>query len=127
MTKTLEGVLVKAPYRRQTFSDDQLQEFLACADPQDGPHYFMDNFFYIQHPTQGKMLYHPFSYQKRLIDTYHHNRYSISMMPRQTGKSTSAAGYILWFAHVCARFYNSYCGTQVHRCPRDHATYSLCL
>jgi uncharacterized protein YktB (UPF0637 family) len=38
MTKTLEGVLVKAPYRRQTFSDDQLQEFLACADPQDGPH-----------------------------------------------------------------------------------------
>jgi hypothetical protein len=58
----------------------------------------MDNFFYIQHPTQGKMLYHPFDYQKKLIDTYHHNRYSISMMPRQTGKSTSAAGYILWYA-----------------------------
>jgi hypothetical protein len=44
------------------------------------------------------MLYHPFDYQKRLIDTYHNYRFSISMMPRQTGKSTSAAGYLLWYA-----------------------------
>jgi hypothetical protein len=58
----------------------------------------MDHFFHIQHPTKGKMLYHPFDYQKRLIETYHNYRYSISMMPRQTGKSTSAAGYLLWMA-----------------------------
>jgi len=58
----------------------------------------MDHFFYIQHPTRGKMLYHPFDYQKRLINTYHNYRFSISMMPRQTGKSTSAAGYLLWYA-----------------------------
>jgi hypothetical protein len=58
----------------------------------------MDNFFHIQHPIRGKMLYHPFDYQKRLIDTYHNYRFSISMMPRQTGKSTSAAGYLLWYA-----------------------------
>jgi hypothetical protein len=44
------------------------------------------------------MLYHPFDYQRRLIDTYHRYRFSISMMPRQTGKSTSAAGYLLWYA-----------------------------
>jgi len=94
----LESVLIKAPHRRQTFTDDQLAEFVACADPVTGPMYFMDRFFYIQHPTRGKMLYHPFDYQKRLIDTYHNYRFSISMMPRQTGKSTSAAGYLLWYA-----------------------------
>ena len=44
------------------------------------------------------MQYHPYEYQKRLINTYHNYRYSISMMPRQTGKSTSAAGYLLWYA-----------------------------
>jgi hypothetical protein len=93
-----EATLVKAPYKRQTFTDQQLEEFLKCADPVTGPQYFMDNFFYIQHPTRGKMLYHPFEYQKRLIDTYHNYRFSISMMPRQTGKSTSAAGYLLWYA-----------------------------
>jgi hypothetical protein len=98
MSKNLEGVLIKAPHRRQAFSDEQLAEFVACTDSLTGPMYFMDNFFYIQHPTRGKMLYHPFEYQKRLIETYNNNRYSISMMPRQTGKSTSAAGYILWYA-----------------------------
>lgn len=93
-----ESTLVKAPHRRQTFTDQQLTEFVACADPVTGPEYFMDNFFHIQHPTKGKMLYHPFEYQKRLIHTYHNYRFSISMMPRQTGKSTSAAGYLLWMA-----------------------------
>ena len=95
---TLEGVLVKAPYKKQVFTEAQLEEFVACADPVTGPMYFMDNFFYIQHPVRGKMLYHPYEYQQKLIDTYHNYRYSISMMPRQTGKSTSAAGYLLWYA-----------------------------
>jgi hypothetical protein len=94
----LEGVLIKAPHRRQSYTPEQLDEFMQCADPVTGPQYFMDHFFYIQHPTRGKMLYHPFDYQKRLIDTYHNFRFSISMMPRQTGKSTSAAGYLLWYA-----------------------------
>jgi len=94
----LETVLVKAPHRRESYTEQEIEEFARCADPVDGPIYFMDNFFYIQHPTRGKMLYHPFEYQRRLISTYHNYRYSISLMPRQTGKSTSAAGYLLWYA-----------------------------
>jgi hypothetical protein len=57
-----ELTLVKAPYRAQTYSDQQLTEFVAAADPATGPIYFMDNFFYIQHPTRGRMQYHPFDY-----------------------------------------------------------------
>ena len=98
MSISPETVLVKAPHRRETFTEEQLIEFMQCADSVDGPLFFMDNFFYIQHPTRGKLLYHPFGYQKQLINTYHNYRYSISMMPRQTGKSTSAAGYLLWYA-----------------------------
>ena len=98
MSISPETVLVKAPHRRETFTEEQLMEFMKCADQDTGPLYFMDNFFYIQHPTRGKMLYHPFEYQKQLIYTYHNYRYSISLMPRQTGKSTSAAGYLLWYA-----------------------------
>ena len=98
MAKSLEGVLIKAPHRRQAFSEHEITEFMDCADPVSGPAYFLDHFFYIQHPTQGKMLYHPFEYQERLINVYHNFRFSISMMPRQTGKSTSAAGYLLWYA-----------------------------
>ena len=91
--------LVKDPYVKTHFKNDQeLQDFIKCCDPKTGYLYFMDNYFYIQHPTKGSMLYHPWDYQKRLIETYHNYRYSISLVPRQSGKSTSAAGYLLWYA-----------------------------
>ena len=91
--------LVKTPYTKTVFkTDKELQDFIKCCDPNTGYLYFMDNFFYIQHPTKGSMLYHPWPYQERLIETYHKYRYSISLMPRQSGKSTSAAGYLLWYA-----------------------------
>jgi hypothetical protein len=98
MSKSLEGVLVKAPHRRHPYTEQQIDDFVACADPNTGPQYFMNHFFYIQHPLHGKMLYQPYEFQDRLIETYHNYRFSISMMPRQTGKSTSAAGYLLWYA-----------------------------
>lgn len=90
--------LAKTPYKKENWTAQQLTEFALCADPKTGPHYFMSNFFHIQHSTQGKMLYQPFEYQKKLIDTYHNYRFGIAMMPRQSGKSTSAAGYLLWYA-----------------------------
>ena len=91
--------LVKNPYTKTVFkTDKELQDFIKCCDPDTGYLYFMDNFFMIQHPTKGSMVYHPWPYQKRLIETYHNYRYSISLMPRQSGKSTSAAGYLLWYA-----------------------------
>jgi hypothetical protein len=91
--------LVKNPYVKTQFKDDkELNDFIKCCDPNTGYLYFMDNFFMIQHPTKGSMVYHPWPYQERLIETYHKYRFSISLMPRQSGKSTSAAGYLLWYA-----------------------------
>jgi len=98
MGKTLENSLIKKPYTAAQFTDEQLEEFIRCADPVTGPKHFMSHYFYIQHPTKGRMNYVPFDYQDRLIDTYHNFRFSISLMPRQTGKTTSAAGYLLWYA-----------------------------
>jgi len=91
--------LIKNPYTKTVFKDQkELDDFVKCCDQDTGYLYFMDNFFYIQHPTKGSMLYHPYKYQERLIDTYHNYRYSIALMPRQSGKTTSAAGYLLWYA-----------------------------
>ena len=93
------STLVKTPYTKTSFANDQqLEDFIKCSDPATGYLYFMDNFFMIQHPTRGAMNYHPWDFQERLIETYHKYRFSISLMPRQTGKSTSAAGYLLWYA-----------------------------
>jgi len=91
--------LVKTPYTKTKFkTQKELDDFVKCCDPDTGYLYFMDNFFMIQHPTRGSMVYHPWEYQKRLIETYHKYRFSISLMPRQSGKSTSAAGYLLWYS-----------------------------
>lgn len=98
MSKELETAIIRSPYRKMSMTEKQIVEFARCADPVDGPQYFMSNYFFIQHPTKGAIQYHPYEYQERLIGSYHNYRYSISLMPRQTGKSTSAAGYLLWYA-----------------------------
>ena len=77
---------------------EQAVEVARCADPVSGYAHFMENYFYIQHPTKGKLLYQPYHFQEGLIQNYHDNRFSISMLARQMGKTTSAAGYLLWYA-----------------------------
>lgn len=98
MSKPLETALVKKPNARESYTEEQIREVIKCADPTTGPEYFLTNYFYIQHPTRGRLRYEPYEYQKKLVQTYHNFRYSISLMPRQTGKSTTAAGYLLWYA-----------------------------
>ena len=98
MAKSLEGVLVKKAHTKEKFTEDQVQDLLACADPVEGYMYFVKNFFHIQHPTRGKVKFEPFEYQERLLHSYHDYRFNINMMPRQSGKTTCAAGYLLWYA-----------------------------
>lgn len=91
--------LVKTPYLKTHFRNQkELDDFKKCCDPVNGYLYFLDNFFQIQHPTKGAITYHPYDYQRRLVKTYHDYRFTIALMPRQTGKTTSAAGYLLWYA-----------------------------
>ena len=98
MSKSLESALIKKPYLAVTFTDYELEEFAKCADPVSGPKYFLSRYFYIQHPVRGKLQYQPFDYQDELIDIYHENRYSINLLGRQMGKTTTATGYLLWYA-----------------------------
>jgi hypothetical protein len=98
MGKSLDGVLIKKAHKQERFTEQQIQDILACTDPDTGYEYFVKNFFYIQHPVKGKLLFQPFGYQERLLESYHGNRFNINMLPRQSGKTTCAAGYLLWYA-----------------------------
>ena len=98
MAKSLDGVLIKKAHRQEKFSEKDIADLAQCADPVRGYEYFCRNFFYIQHPTKGKLLFEPFDYQVRLLHSYHDYRFNINMLPRQTGKTTCAAGYLLWYA-----------------------------
>jgi hypothetical protein len=98
MSKSLDGVLTKKAHSKGKFTEQQVSELLACADPENGYTYFTEHFFHIQHPTKGKLLLAPFEFQKRLLHAYHNHRFTVNMLPRQMGKTTTAAGYLLWYA-----------------------------
>ena len=97
-TKSLDGVLTKKAHTRDTYTEAQIEDLRRCMDPKDGYLYFAKKFAFIQHPVRGKLLFDPFAYQERLLQSYHDFRFNINMLPRQTGKTTTAAIYLCWYA-----------------------------
>ena len=95
---TADTTLVKQGYAKLAYTPDTMEDFTNCAHPYDGALYFMENHMKIQHPTKGSLSFAPFPYQYALIKNYNDYRYSINMLGRQMGKTTVAAGYLLWFA-----------------------------
>ena len=98
MSKSLDGVLIKKANQKDTYTNEQVEDLLACMDPDTGYLHFAKHFAFIQHPVKGKLLFDPFEYQLGLMDSYHNYRFNINMMPRQTGKTTCASIYLAWYA-----------------------------
>ena len=98
MGQSLQGNLTKKAHQKLKFSEEHILELNKCIDPKTGPLYFLQNYCMIQHPTKGSMKFDMFNYQKGLVETYHANRFAIAMLPRQTGKTTCAAAYLIWYA-----------------------------
>ena len=98
VTKTIDAKLIKTAHTQQKFSEQDIENLLKCQDPLTGASFFLENYFFIQHPTKGKMQYQAFVYQKELLQSYNDNRFSVNMLGRQMGKTTTAVGYLLWYA-----------------------------
>ncbi len=96
--KSLDGVLTKKAHTREKFTEEQIADLVHCSDPVKGYDYFAKKFFFIQHPVRGKCIFEPFQYQTKLLSSYHNFRFNINMLPRQSGKTTTAACYLLWYA-----------------------------
>lgn len=90
--------LVKRAYTKVSYTKEQIDELKLCMDPETGPTYFIKNFMYIQHTTKGRQKLALFDFQYDLINNYHNYRRSVNMVSRQMGKTTVAAGYLLWYA-----------------------------
>jgi hypothetical protein len=97
-SNNLDGKLVKTAHSKMRYTDQDVEDLLQCSDPATGPEYFLKHFFYIQHPVQGRIPYAAFKYQEGLLTSYHTHRFSVNMLGRQMGKTTTAVGYLLWYA-----------------------------
>ena len=76
------------------FSEEQIIEFLKC---KEDPVYFANNYIKIISLDEGLTQFHPYHFQKKLINNFHNNRFNICKMTRQTGKSTTVISYLLHY------------------------------
>lgn len=98
MSTSLSGVQIKKAHKKERYTSEEIEHIQQCMDPDTGYMYFCKNFLQIQHPVRGAIKFEPYGYQERLLDAYHGYRYTIAMLPRQSGKTTCASGYLLWYA-----------------------------
>ena len=76
------------------FTQDQIQDYVKCAKD---PIYFIKRFVKIVHVDRGLIPLDLYEYQERMINTFNNNRFVITKMPRQSGKSTAVVGFILHY------------------------------
>ena len=76
------------------FSPQQVKELVKCAtDPQ----HFIENYVQIVHVDHGLVPFKLYDYQEEMIKIFHNNRFVISKLPRQSGKSTTIVSYLLHY------------------------------
>jgi len=76
-----------------SFKDIVKSEYIKCA--QD-PIYFCRKYYYIQHPTKGRMLFNLYPFQEAVLKQFQKGDYLIINKSRQLGISTLVSAFSLW-------------------------------
>ena len=76
------------------FTEENVLEWIKC---KDDPVYFTNTYCKIISLDDGLVDFKTFEYQNRAINTMHNERNTIAMFPRQAGKTTTVAAYILHY------------------------------
>ena len=73
----------------------QLDEIRKCiADPI----YFIRNYVKIINLDEGLVYFDMHEYQEEMVQAFHENRFTIVRIGRQSGKTTTSVGYLLWLS-----------------------------
>lgn len=96
MSKTgyLGNPNLKPAGHQVAFTPEQVKEIVKCT--QD-PLYFIRTYVKIIHVDKGLIPFRMHPFQEEMASTFHKERFVISMLPRQSGKSTIVAAFFLWY------------------------------
>lgn len=75
------------------FSEEQVTEYIKCSGD---PIYFLENYVKVVHVDKGVVPFKLYDFQKDMIMSIHENRRVVGRIGRQSGKSTTTIGYVLW-------------------------------
>ena len=90
----LGNPLLKKANTKQEFTQEQVAEFIKCAED---PIYFARNYVQIVTLDKGLQPFKMYPFQEKLVKNFHNHRFNICKMPRQTGKSTTCVSYLLHY------------------------------
>ena len=86
--------LIKRDNVSLQFNTEEITEYIKCSK---NPVYFCKKYVKVIHVDKGLVNFDLYPYQKNLMKHFNDNRFSIVLAPRQSGKSISTIGYILWY------------------------------
>jgi len=100
----LNNPRLKAVGVNYAFGQTEIDEWLKCSKD---PVYFIKKYCKIIHVDRGMIDFEMFDYQEEVIKIYQEERKVIVRLPRQMGKTTTTAGFFLWYVlfhdnKVCA-------------------------
>ena len=91
----LGNINVKRDGVQHNFTEEEIKEYIKCSND---PVYFCKKYLKVISLDDGLVPFDLYPYQEKMFDHFNHNRFSIVLACRQSGKSISSVGYIIWFA-----------------------------
>jgi len=85
---------LKKAHTPSRFTKKQVQEVMKCLE---SPKYFIEQYLKIVTIDKGLVPFEMYDFQRKMVDTFHDNRFTICKLPRQSGKSTIIVSYLLHY------------------------------
>ena len=85
---------LKKAHTPSRFTRKQIEEVVKCLD---NPKYFIEEYLKIVTIDKGLVPFEMYDFQRKMVDTFHDNRFTICKLPRQSGKSTIIVSYLLHY------------------------------
>jgi hypothetical protein len=90
----LGNPLVKRDNVSLNFSQEEVQEYIKCARD---PIYFCKTYIKVIHLDRGLVNFDLYDYQENMINHFVDNNLSIVLACRQSGKSITTIGFVIWY------------------------------
>ena len=85
---------LKKAHTKSRFTKKQVDEVMKCLGD---PKYFIEHYLKIVTIDKGLVPFEMYDFQRKMVDTFHDNRFTICKLPRQSGKSTIIVSYLLHY------------------------------
>ena len=91
----LGNINVKRDGVKHQFTEDEVKEYVKCGRD---PVYFCKKYLKVISLDDGLVPFELYPYQEKMFEHFNTQRFSIILACRQSGKSISSVGYLLWYA-----------------------------